>query len=377
RPPRKIKRPHHNNGRPDGGPAGHDADGRRGAARGDGGGGGRRRLLPRHGAREPRHQPPGHAEARGRRLLHGPVRRVRDDQEALRGQGHLRHQGPEAARDLLQARAVDVRHRGRGAAAAPADDHALDGLQGARQAPRGRHRDGLAHGALRRVPHGQDAALPHALRDGAAAAGPGRRRGQGHVHRHGGHVPAPAAPGHRGALRREPRDGARERRLRARAQQRAAVRAAQAGLRAHVRGPLLAPHRRLGDGPLPHGLHGPRRAQRAPDAARAVPAPAHAHVRRVRHRRRPHEPGRRQPRRHVLRQGRDEAHRRQHHRAREPHAAPAQEGARREPRLQGHRLALHRRVRGVLLRRRRGHRRRRRVKRPRSPPSAPIRRVPP
>ena len=45
--------------------------------------------------------------------------------------------------------------------------------------------------------------------------------------------------------------------------------------------------------------------------------------------------GRREPRRHVLRQGRDEAHRGQHHRARVAYAPAAQEGARREPRVQG------------------------------------------
>mmetsp|Transcript_29089 Transcript_29089/g.84531 ORF Transcript_29089/g.84531 Transcript_29089/m.84531 type:complete len:335 (-) Transcript_29089:279-1283(-) len=158
------------------------------------------------------------------------------------------------------------------------------------------------------------AALPHPLRHVPAGRHRRRCRGQGHVHRHRGDLPPRTAPGHRRAVQHGPRRHPRERRVRPRPQQRASDGAPQGGGR-HPQPGSLRPHRGgFGHGPVPDRLFGPGRAVRAADADGPVPPAADPSRRGIRRRRPHYQPGRGQPRRHVVRQGLDQAHRRQHHR---------------------------------------------------------------
>lgn len=104
------------------------------------------------------------------------------------------HGGEEAARGMLGPHDLRLSVGDELRGAAQADGAHRHGLHGARRgAGRGR-RDGQPDGAVWRVQDGQDTAVPHDGRDGAGWGG------QGHVHRHGGHIPPRPHREHRGAL---------------------------------------------------------------------------------------------------------------------------------------------------------------------------------
>ena len=117
----------------------------------------------------------------------------------------------------------------------------------------------------------QDPALPHPLRHLPAPRRPGRRRGQGPLDRHRGHLPPGPPRADRRALRPQPGRRARQRRVRARAQHRPPGPAAARRGVDDGRGALRADHRRLGHGPVPHRVQRARRAVGAPDPPGEVP----------------------------------------------------------------------------------------------------------
>lgn len=153
----------------------HDAAAAAGRDGGGGRGAGAGCVADARSARRQRHHPSRPQEAQGARLPHGRGGGARDAQGALGDQGPLRPEGGQAASVCAQ----DGRHglllRLRDTPAAARDRPPHDRVQGPRRAAARRHRDRFHHRDLRRVSYGQDAALPHAVRDDPAASRAGRR----------------------------------------------------------------------------------------------------------------------------------------------------------------------------------------------------------
>ena len=150
----------------------HDAAarGRHGGRRAGGGPAGRAVGVQRDRGARPgrRHLGGRHQEAQGGGLPHGRGGGAVDEEGAVGDQGDLRGEGGEAPPGGVQDARLHVLPDRRGAVRAAAG-HGVphDGLARARraaerqQAGRRRRRDRLDHRGLRRVPHGEDAVLPH------------------------------------------------------------------------------------------------------------------------------------------------------------------------------------------------------------------------
>eukprot|EP00166_Cyanidium_caldarium_P000774 ctg_1302.g556 len=163
-----------------------------------------------------------------------------------------------------------------------------------------RIRKDLHHGGVWRVSHRQVAALPHGGGHLSVAAERRRRRRQGTLHRHRGHVSPRAHRADRRALPAEPAGRAGQHRFCARLQQRPPDGVADASGRPDERESVRAGGGGLGHRALPHRLFRARRAGRPPATHGAFLARPATYRRRVWRRRADHQPGGGQTRRHDV-----------------------------------------------------------------------------